>query len=410
MVREVLRVLLMTTANGKDPHSLLQEGFRDFQEEEGIDIEYDIVSWTRAYQTIIKGFKEGESPDVIQLGSTWIRPLANMNYIAPLAESVSFAPPLAGWLNGYCYYQGKQIAVPWIADPIVMSVWRKTMNDLKISPEEIKDWEGFTRAIETIAEMRKYDQSIPKPMTILIRKGMETVHCLSAWFFAAGHLFPDLEDIPDHFLNNPGFLKIIDYLYSLVKKSGLTIDDVDKHPHSLVESFRYENAFVFNVGGCYGIIDNIIKEGEESRYMILPGPSPRNHIGAYSGAAVLAISSGTKFPVTASKFIKRMTEDKFLSSWAEFTGAIPAVESAFWERRKENADINQLYEMVAGSSSYPVHACWASVEEILSKSISNILWELFSKDSYRNIRKKLLELIEDTDERIIRLLKYSWGS
>jgi len=410
MARDVFKVLLMTTANGKDPHQLLQEEFKDFQEEEGIKIEFSVVSWNRAYQTIIKGFKEGESPDVLQLGSTWIRPLANMNYIEPVAESVSFATSLADWLNEYCFYQGKQVAVPWIADPVVMSVWRKTMNDLKISSEDIKDWEGFSRAIENIAEMRKHDQNIPKPLTVLIRKNMETVHCLSAWFFAAGYHYPDLSNKTNYFLNNPDFLELIDYIYRLIRKSGLTVDDVDKHPHRLVEEYRYDNGYVFNVGGCYGIIDNIKEQGKESRYKILSIPAPHNQTGAYSGAAVLAISSRTKFPEKASKFIKRLTEDEFLSSWVNYTGAIPAVESAFWKSRNDNEDINRLYEMVASSNSYPVHACWTSIEQIMSTSVSNILWELFSTSSYQNIRKRVLELIEDTDKRVIRLLKYSWGS
>ncbi|MEJ6951629.1 extracellular solute-binding protein [Natronospora cellulosivora (SeqCode)] len=406
MYKDTLKVSLMGFSNGSEPYSFLEPRLKGFQEKEEINIEFEFFSWSRAYQSIINSFKTGNSPDIVQLGTTWVSTLAKLAYIKPLAEDIVFKPALANSVNDSCLFQGEQHAVPWTLDTIIMVVRKENLKRLNISTEDLRDWNGFYQVIKDIAKKRKNDKTIPKPMVFSVKPDMDTVHRFSSWFFAANNRYPSVNRDTDSFLYNKEIIALIDYFSKLIEVSGLSINDVDIHPYQLNDDFYSRDTFVFNITISNGVMENI-KNGKD--YAILPLPSPNNHLGTYSGGSVLAVSSRTRFPEKANKLIKYLTSESFITAFQDYSSAIPAFDSSFWQKRYHNKEISSLYNLTVNSSTYPSHPIWGSIENILSESLSQIFWELFNFDDekQRYGKEKIIEMLKDTDKRIKRLLKFA---
>ena len=397
----------MPSSNGIEVREFLQEKLKDFCKEEDIGLDFKFVSWNRAYEAIIMDFKNGEYPDVIQLGSTWIRPMAHLRYIAPILEDISFKPALTGWLNEYCMYNGKQVAVPWVIDTMIMAVRKDLMKKLEINPGKIRNWHGFYQEIKRLALMRRKDKSLPKPLMFAIRPEMETVHRMSALFFAAGYSYPELKLPLKSFLANKNFIKVVKYLRDLLEVAGLNSSDADIHPYKVNEGFYLQDASVFYIGNWYGVIADLLKNKEESKYKVLPLPSPIENGGTYTGASILAVSTKSRFPGKSARLIERLVDQEFIEEWQYFTNAISAFDSGFWQERFNNKEINALYKTIINSSSYPIHPVWRNIEKILSVDISKCLWQLFIESDIP-FEKRAYGILEKSDQNIKKLLKMVW--
>ena len=92
-----------------------QKQFRKFEEEYGASINLIQVSWNKAFSWLVNSFKEGEAPDVFQLGSTWVQTFARLGYLAPVPDYV-FKPVLADWMRKCCQWRGEWVGLPWHVD------------------------------------------------------------------------------------------------------------------------------------------------------------------------------------------------------------------------------------------------------------------------------------------------------
>ncbi|MFW6287812.1 MAG: extracellular solute-binding protein [bacterium] len=409
-MKNTLNLLLMGTANGKNVNNYLKEYLLDFEKKEDISVNFNFISWNRAYETIINLFKEGNPPDVFQLGTTWVRTMTYLDYISPLNISIKTNPPLSDWMNKYCNYQGEQIAAPWLVDTFTMVARQDILDKYDISADEFRDQEGFRRVCSYLTDLHKKKKAI-KALSLTIRPDTSTIHYFSSLLFAAGRDFPDLYSVPDKILLRKEFVEVFDYIYSLLKTCDMSIEDVDKHRYELDYQYYYHNGSVFYIGNWNKVIENIVHGGIENNqgYSFTPYPIPSKgaNESTYGGGSVLTVSSRSNYPEKSWKLIEFMTGSDFLNKWQKITSGVPAFDYEFWQRRSTDKSVKTLYEMTVNSKSYPLHPIWTSIEDRLGTAISNSLWKIV-EDINIDRESSHIEVLRKHDREINDLLKMAW--
>lgn len=406
-----LNIQLMTTANGKNATSFLEEKLREFKEKENVEVKIKFVSWNRAYKDIIKGFKENTSPDILQLGSTWVRTMAHLGYIGQIPPSINIPTPLTNWVKDSCEYQNLRVAVPWIIDTVIMAARQDILDKMGINPEDIRDWDGFYNICRRLTKLRVNNKSLPKALAFSIRPGMDTVHRFSAWVFAQGKQYPEFYSAPNSILTSGDFQEVFKYLSRLIKTCRISLEDVDKHPYQINDDFYKHGQYVFCVGNWNGIVADILNRpftlNKNHKYNIFPIPSNSPESRTYGGGSVLAVSSKTTNPEKALRLIEYMVSNKFANNWLEFTGGVPAFETDFWKKRFSDERIDTMYKMTINSDSYPLHPAWVSIENLLRIGISNYFWQLIEEDSHFS-KNGIFYILQQTDISIQEILRMSW--
>ncbi|MFW6035484.1 MAG: extracellular solute-binding protein [Halothermotrichaceae bacterium] len=401
-----INLMITTASNGKDASAFLRDKLRYFENRENVKVKVKFVSWNRLLTNIIKSFKEGNSPDVFQLGTTWIETMAYLGYIAPLSYDIKKNPSLNYWMDEYCSYQGKKVAVPWLADTIIMSARSDILDEFNIKNEDLQDWDGFYQVCKKLVDERKRNNKIPFFLPFNVRPDMDTVHRFLAWVFAGDWNFPELNPVPEKIFAVDNIMSYLNYLSKLIDINDLRLNDIDKHPYLINEDYYKNNSYVFYIGHWYGVIGQLVEESNSANlYKVLPIPAKTSRFSTYGGGSVLSVSSRTDYPIKAQKLIEYIVSENFADEWLNFTGGVPAFECKFWRRRDSSEQINTLYELTRNSKTYPQHPLWTSIESVLQKEISNCLWHIFEE---KRSEIRILNQLKKLDRDIIQLLKLCW--
>lgn len=410
---KTLRVWLIVTSREHDVLEFLKRRFKKFEAEHNIKVELKLVTWNRAFENLIAAYKNNNAPDIIQLGSTWVRTMAYMGYIDKVPENIKIRDSFVENMNKISMYQGEQYAVPWNVDTIVLAARKDYLEKLGIKNSDIDNWQKFYQVCKDITEKRKYNSDLPEALAFSLRAEADLLHRFSAVLFSKGWNFPDLYQLPEKILTEDMVLDNISYLADLMQTCNIKASDLDKHPYQLNNEFYRYGSYVFYIGSWYGIIEDISHNPAESRnddynYTILPFPSAADvEAKTYGGGSVLAVSSSSKHKQKAWKLIEYFLQDDFINEWIKVTGKVPAFEVDFWQRRDIDRRINRMYQQSINTETYPPYPAWATIEKILSTGIAHSIWELIENNS-TEIADRAYTLLEKSDQSIVDLLKMSW--
>jgi multiple sugar transport system substrate-binding protein len=112
---------------------VVQELVRDFERENpGIRVEVQQIPWSAAHEKLLTGFVGGSTPDVAQLGNTWISEFVALHALEPLDPKLA----ASGAIPESSYYAGiwdtnvieaVPYGVPWYVDTRVLFYRRDLM-------------------------------------------------------------------------------------------------------------------------------------------------------------------------------------------------------------------------------------------------------------------------------------------
>ncbi len=413
MSGDVLRLWLSSSVYGETA-PFYMEGFRRLGKELKLDIELKIIPWSRSAATLISAFKNGNPPDIFELGTTVVQTMAHLEYLAPVPDEMKLKPSLADWVDGNCAYKGRRVAVPWLADTVVMAARQDILDRYDISRRDVSDRAGFYRVCEMLADDggKKSGNNRFFPMVFPIRPDNWTFRYYVSWLLSSGWKFPPLTPIPANIFENDTVIETFEYISRLIQMSGITTKDVRLHPQHLFEQFASQGRYVFFTGSWVVPLSDVIKRpwlyaGQGAEFSILPIPSLSPEARPWGGGSTLAVSSGTKFPEAAWKVVEYMYSDSFMDQWTSNSGDVPAFQSAFWDRSCKHRQLGIIYEQIKKSGSYPMHPMWLHIEKHLSEDFANFLWRMMNgrmTDSDTTIRSTLHNL----DRSVIDFLRMTW--
>ncbi len=196
MQKNKLRVWIVISSINSNALVYLKKAFSKFKSENNIEIQIEFVTWERIFTALVEDFKNGTGPDVLQLGTSWIRTFAHMGYLDKVPNHIDVKPSINPGINNLCQYADEQYALPWLVDTIIMAGRNDYMSNLGICKSDVKDWQGLKKVIEEIMVKKKENSNLPNPLSISFNPGLDSIQRIFSILWSKGWDFPDLNSAP----------------------------------------------------------------------------------------------------------------------------------------------------------------------------------------------------------------------
>ena len=279
----------------------------------GIHITIQSIPWANAHQKLLTAVAGGQTPDIAQMGTTWMSEFAQTGTLDTPPSSFKQSDFFPGaWatavLNGSVY------GVPWYVDTRVL--YYRT---------DIAQKAGITHApqnwSELLADAQAMQKSGSKYGIYLSSNDWETL--LPFVWQNNGKVF----NSGQYTLNSPAMVQALSYLQTYFK-SGLT-PQVEPPTFDEVQTFDQGSTPMFFSGPWS--ISLIQQEGGAAmsgKWAIATMPQSASNT-SFVGGSNMVVFKNSPNRAAAWKFIQYLTEPAVQAKWYATVGDLPAVQSAW---------------------------------------------------------------------------------
>lgn len=401
----------MIASNLAEESTYYSRHLKQLEDKLHIHVDLRIITWNRAFDTIMDAFKNNAAPDIFSFGTTWVHTMCYLNYLAPLPGSFRVKPPLADWMMDCITYKGSQYAVPFLCEDYVLMAKQKVLDSVGIRPDELKDWDSFYRSCQKISDyfkLRGNNDHIP--VAFPLRPEIGTLHRIVVWMYKAGWTFPLVQSEMERIYRSDLPIKALRYIFKLLRTSNSDFKALQTDTQSLIERFLYsENEFTFLVGNGSTYVCDLMNNQLNTEVTLYPLPSLVPDGKTFGGGSVLTVSSECRHQELAWKVVEYLSQEEVLMGVTAISGNVPPFDSLFWQKYATDPNIRILFDELKHSKAYPFHPLWHAIEQVSGDYMAHNLWK-FLVDGNRNkeyddIDDKTLERL---DKRVIDLVKMMW--
>lgn len=411
MADDIVRVWIVTSYEQNDLPFFTKE-FKGLEENLKLHIELKMTTWDKYYISLMNSLKDHSAPDVFQIGSTWVRTLAYLDYLDPVPDNMKCDAPLADWMNECSRYRGVKIAMPWIGQTIGLTIRQDLLSLHGLRGNEIHTPADFLEVCTTLRRQMKTDPHNEHPFLIPVRREANTLHNFLVWFYSLGGAIPKDWYNSKSILHNETAQETVVYLTTLLKANGLDKEGTNLHPHVIYDHFFEQGKYAFLQGNFRGIHRDpagspriLVKENNP--YELLPIPSNNHDSYHWGGGSMLGVSKHSRNPSGAWKIVEHILSEQFTEQWTLLSGNLPAYESPFWNKYLEYGHVGFIHEQMKHSTAYPFHPLWGSIERIISPDIASLLQNTISSSEPID-RKYISSCLQKIDDKIKRLTTIAW--
>ncbi|HQF54603.1 MAG TPA: extracellular solute-binding protein [Fibrobacteria bacterium] len=413
MSKDNLRVWIMPTQVGSRTGKLFNRAVTSFRKANpSVALELRVIPWSNAWGEIMRAFKQGEPPDVMQVGSSWMGTLAHLGHLARVPDGLDSRGLVADWVGECATINGVKLGLPWVVECSGL-IARRDILDAHLKGGDLSSWKGFMsfcRDLGEHANKQEIDPRRPLPVGITCRPEPVTLHNLHPWLISGGWKLSELlgkgaSQILSHKSSRPG----LEYLGELLRVNRTDEDSGTIQPYRLSMDFYQEGRFAFLIGNPWMIVRNEIDPtaSVESRWPVtfLPIPAGPAGLATRGGGSILAVSSRSRNQELAWKLVKNMIGPSFMDVWTQSSGDLPAHLGGFWTRNGEHPEIQRIRKSLEAAKNYPAHPMWATIERVLARGLSDILWSLLAN---QNLSEQGMSIAATVDEELHSILQLAW--
>lgn len=293
----------------------------------GIRIDLQQIPWTAAHEKLLTAFAGRVTPDVAQLGSTWVAELVALKALEPLdawvARSDSIDPKdfFPGSWNGNVI-GGHTWGVPWYADTRLLFYRKDLLREAGYS-EVPKDWAGWTAAMQAIkvrASDGNYAIFLPtNEYDPLIAFSLQQPEPLLRDGGRYGNFRSD------------SFKRVSDFYLGLYRQ-GLAPPASNTEISNVYDEFA-RGRFVFYITGPWNIgeFKRRLPAELQDDWMTAPLPGPNGPGASTAGGSSLAMFRRSEHKAAAWKFIEYLSRPEVQLRFFELTGDLPPRRSVWDE-------------------------------------------------------------------------------
>ncbi|HEX2206266.1 MAG TPA: sugar ABC transporter substrate-binding protein [Longimicrobium sp.] len=288
----------------------------------GIRVDVQQIPWTAAHEKMLTAFVGDATPDVAQLGNTWVPEFQALNALEPLDARAAASPstPRADYFEGIWntnVIDGQTYGLPWYVDTRVL-FYRPDLMAAAGHPRPPRNWGEWLDAMRRMKRRmgpNQYPILLPTnewPQPVIL--GMQS----------GGTLLSDGGRYGD--FSNPDFRFGFRFYVSLFEE-GLA-----PRVSASEISNRYQE---FERGNIGMVITGPWEIGEfgtrvkDAPWATAPLPGPDGPGVSLAGGASLVLFRGSKHKDAAWKFIEYLSEPATQVRFYELTGDLPARRSAW---------------------------------------------------------------------------------
>lgn len=299
----------------------LLDGFH--REQPQIEVQVEKLPWTAAHEKLLTAFAGDATPDVAQLGNTWVAELAALGALAPLDAFVATSPAVQedDYFSGIWRTNvigGKLLGLPWYVDTRLLFYRRDLLARAGYDhpPHDWAEWRAQLRALQRIG--------VAQPL-ILPNNEFEPLLAL-----ALQQDEPLLRDADTRGnFESAGFRRALDFYLSLIRDGYAPVES-DQQISNVWQEFG-KGRFAFYIGGPWNI-------GEFRRYLpaalkdvwsTAPLPGPTGPGASTAGGSSLVVFERSRRKDDAFKLIEYFARPEVQGRFYELTGDLPPRKSSW---------------------------------------------------------------------------------
>lgn len=294
------------------------------RENPGIRVEVQQIPWQSAHEKLLTAFAGRVTPDVAQLGSSWVPEFVALRGLAPLDDRLRGAPavPAADYFTGQWQgnvFRGRTYGIPWYSDTRLL-FYRSDLLRQAGYDAAPADWAGWVEAMRTIKARGLAEYGVFLPIN-------EYEQLLS---FGLQQDEPLLRD-GDRFGNfaSPGFTRASDFYLGLFAQ-GLAPRLTNTEMSNVHEEFS-RGRFAFYVTGPWNIGEfrRRLPPERQDDWATAPLPGPGGPGAGIAGGSSLVIFARSERQDAAWRLIEFLSRPDIQLRFFELTGDLPPRRSVW---------------------------------------------------------------------------------
>ena len=352
-----------------------------------IDVVITSVDWGSAWTKITTAATSGDTPDLVQLGSTWVGAISAMGALVDMKDKVSeiggpsaFVP--ASWISSGLEGSGTVTAIPWFVDARAIFFRSDVLKTLRLTKLNLANWDSFEKTLTAIKNAEPEIEGVKVyPLGIPGKNDWNVIHNIAPWVWGAGGDFLS-KNRKSAAINSPAAVDGVLYYVNLVKKGLIPIDALELNTAQVSSNFNNGSYGMYfdgpyevktltlppEQGGSYGSI--------ASRNFGIAGyPAGPKGKFTFVGGSDLAIFKNSKNQDAAWKLIQHLVSYKSQVNYAKATGFLPATKVAFSDPYFSSDPFRAVFkDAVKYGKTYPCIPAWGLIEPVLTRRLG-ILWD-----------------------------------
>lgn len=298
----------------------LIEGFE--RAHPGIRVDVQQQPWLAAHEKLLTAFVGDATPDLAQLGNTWVPELATLGALAPLDAEVTASPavPPADYFPGIWgtnLVEGKLYGVPWYVDTRILFYRRDLLaggagaTDV---PETWEGWLGAMRAIKATAGPERYAILLP----------LDEFEQLLALVLSQPETDPLLrEDGRWGNFRGAGFRRALTFYLRLFAEGLAPVVTQTQASNPWHELGRGYIAFMISGPWSIGEFQRRLAPAQQASWGTAPLPGPTGPGTSTAGGSSLVVFRGAAHPREAWQLIEYLAQPAQQQRFYELTGNLP---------------------------------------------------------------------------------------
>ena len=336
----------------------------------GMDITCQEFDYSTGWSDFMRMSIYGGSPDVSEIGTTWIHDFAAMNVLRQFSASEvnsaggkeTFVP--AVWQSGIS--AGEVWAIPWMTD-LSMVCYRRDL----LAKAGIVEQDAFQTPRRFEQTLQGLQQAgIAAPWVVPTQRSYINVHHLAMWVWQAGQDLVDTEKKVVLF-DQPAVRAAILSFFSLYKYISKDMQHLSERD---ADQAFIDGTAAVTISGPWNIIHSL-RNPEVAANMGLAIP-----LGcAYTGGASLIVWERTSQSAAALELIGSLTSREFQTSFPKTAGLLPGrLDSLESFPLPDPAYYPVVYTALKTGRSLPSIGLWGLIEDRLAHAIPRVWDDIFA--------------------------------
>lgn len=355
-----LTVWIMEGTN-PDATSFFDEVKTAFKAQTGADLDIQMVPWAGAMDKFNTSIAGGTTPDVAEVGTTWVPNFASLGVLENLKPSVDAAGlgnDLVSSLVDAATFSDGLYGMPWYAG-VRAFIYNKDIFTKAGITTPPKSWD------ELLAAVAKIKKTQPTVIALPVAGGSSYSYDSFVWG-AGGDLATQNGDKWSAAVNQAKAVEGLQFWTDLALKHGSSTAAAStwKETDSLA---AFEKGTVgMTVSGSWTIAK--IKQdapamAAKTGAFVMPGKDGKI-AGSFVGGSVLSVFAKSQNKDLAWAFVKLMTTGDYAAKWGTSSNYFPGQKSLL-DKQLASADATSkvfVQQMVDGGKSVPVTPAWGDIE------------------------------------------------
>ena len=372
-----------------DMRSLLE----NFERENHVKVKLTILSWDTGWSELVKYALFHKSPDVSEIGSTWMPSLAGMDSLEPVSSAriaeIGGGDAFLESIWQSALIDGQLYGIPWFADTRLIYYRRDFFAKAKLDPAQVfQSTESLSAAVEALK-----DVSPATPWMVPTVKSTQNMHIVAPWVWGAGGNFLGADGVTILLDQPEALLGFCNYF-----RLGRYLKPTTQLNVSEVQAGFYRDQAAMVVSGTWMGMEGISVRGldivKENYGVATPSGIP------FVGGSHLAIWKNTKKPELARKLVEYLAYADVQRGFYKTAFMLPSRNLALQVAadagdRVWQPGVAALYR----GRCFPSARLWGKMEDAVSTELGNI-WTEIAANPCDDIDQIVVKHISGVAERL----------